>query len=155
MTRITRIDTPADSWRAFLSHGVGALTIIPFVTLRAELLALRKALALPASADMPKDLDEEEWGDIITDLTSGLGPVLETDICQSVGRGLGSTQRDALAFQLRRVLRALQHAETCVDATGSATGALLPLAFARRIEVLLGQGVLPLAWVRQIDVLKF
>lgn len=152
--RINRLEFPAETMRELGPLQGEAQALFTLDAVEAELRWLRKALKLPANPDANADMDNDEWSALIESITNDLGPSPEID---GVGWFLSSSDCDrrALAYQIRRALRAVKHARTCVDADGTATGVLLPATFARRVEVLLGQAVLPLAWVRRLDLLRF
>ena len=85
-----------------------------------------------------------------------IGTTIRSAACEDWSRAATERTRRALAIQIRRVSKALDDAARCVDAHDSpATGAMLPTTFSRRVETLLGRGVLPLAWVRQLDVFRY
>jgi len=155
MSNIIHIDTPALGSQAFNPIGRQALAVIAFSALKEELEALREHLELPAEPLPLDDIEESEWETIITDLLDVLGPLPESGISARWGRVATHRDSQVLTLRLAQALAAIDHAQRCVDSASTATGALLPLSFARRVELLLGGGQLPVAWVRVLDVLRF
>jgi hypothetical protein len=145
--------TPAVPGQKFHLLRREALALFPLADLCEELLALRKALGLRARNKPPDDIEETEWHSIAMDLTITFGPVFSDAACAAWAQRATERDRQALAVQLQRALRAVNDASSLVDSIGSAvTGALLPISFSQRVLVLLGSGDLPVAWVRCIAV---
>lgn len=131
-----------------------ALSVFSEAAIKFELQTLQKLLDLPKKPEKV-DITEDEWREIIEDLLRGLG-AMQIDQMTGYPRLLDDDEwKHALAGRVQSALRAIDYASRTVDPDGSATGLLLPTSYARRLEVLLGTGVLPVAWVRQFDVLRF
>ncbi|MAU46263.1 MAG: hypothetical protein GOVbin2371_7 [Prokaryotic dsDNA virus sp.] len=123
-------------------------------TIEAELKLLRVMLDLPDDP-LATDLDDDEWRDVIEDLMSGLGATSDEDITGYLRLYDEEDWQHAVAYGIDRAIRAVEYTRCMVDSDGGSTGLLLPSSYARRIEALLGRGILPVAWVRVIQVQKF
>ena len=153
--RFEPADSPADTIADIAPMDRDPLSLFHLDDLRDEMELLRDVLNLPARPGKI-DMDDACWDEIIDDLVNNLGPsIVSSAAYEEWGRAATDRTRRALAIQIRRVQKALDHAARCIDAHDSpATGAMLPTTFSRRVETLLGRGVLPLAWVRRLDVFR-
>lgn len=115
----------------------------------AELRVLDKHFAdAPALSKPP---DDEEWAAIIQNFTHRLGPHYESD----TARAARGTLADHEAAAARAQIQAAQRACQAVQRRHEPTGLLLPVAYGRRLEWLLGYGRLPMAWINFLDVCAF
>mgnify|MGYP006865036714 CR=1 FL=1 len=151
MTECEPIQEPATSASFFRQN---VLAIFTVEEIQAEIKALRTTLELDENPESLK-LDNDEWEDIINDLVSCLGPILEGEGLNTWNETATDRDRAAVAQQIHRALSALDAAKTVVDDSGSPTGLLLPVSFARRVDKLLGFGELPVAWVRTLAVTRY
>ena len=146
--KFTEPATSADFYRQ------NVLAIFTAKEVRAELVTFRNTLGLDDAPESLK-MDNDEWEDIINDLASCLGPILESEGLSVWNETATDRDRAAVADHVHWALKALDTAETAEDDSGSPTGLLLPVSFARRVHKLLGFGELPLAWVRTLTVNRF
>jgi len=132
------------------------LALLTVGELVGELRRLRRALATRAP-DTEPDVTSWEWRECIEAFTTRL-PTAEPRIgtLQALAREATETERAALAFQIRRALKACRYVERCPEPDWHSTETLLvPVSYAERLSLVLGQGMLPVAWVRRLDLLRF
>ena len=146
--KLTEPATSADFYRQ------NVLALFTAKEIRSELRIFQKTLELDENPESLK-MDNDEWEDIINDLATCLGPILEKEGLNVWNETATERDRAALAAQVDSALKALDAAEHAVDDSGSPTGILLPVSFARRVHKLLGFGELPVAWVRTLTVSSF
>lgn len=122
--------------------------------IRSELKRLEKILAV--TCDEAPEMDDGEWQDLIAQLLRVVDdrePEISFAEWVRVAQG---PSRMALAFQVRRGLKALQYARRWKGPAHMPTDVvLLPASFSQRLDYLLGTGVLPLAWICRLDLLRF
>ena len=151
MTETEQLEDPATSADFFRQN---VLAIFNVEEIQSELKALRATLQLDENPE-PLKLDNDEWEDIINDLVTCLGPIFESEGLKVWNETATDRDRLAVAQQVRRALSALEAAKNVVDDSGSPTGLLLPVSFARRVDKFLGFGELPVAWVRTLSVTRY
>lgn len=151
MSETEQLIEPAASASFFRQNVLAVFTVDE---IRSELKSIRITLNLDENPE-PLQLDNDEWEDIINDLVSCLGPILESEGLNIWNESATDRDRAALAQQICRGLAALENAEDSVDVSGSPTGLLLPVSFAKRVHKLLGFGELPVAWVRILPLARF
>ena len=151
MTETLKLTEPATSADFYRQN---VLAIFTAAEVRSELKIFQKTLELDESPESLK-MDNDEWEDVINDLATCLGPILESEGLNIWNKTATDRDRAALAAQVDSALKALNAAEKAEDESGSPTGLLLPVSFARRVHKLLGFGELPVAWVRTLTVSSF
>lgn len=98
-----------------------------------------------------------EWASFIYAMKLCFGSLPpETDTLKRALHGTEWHEGAALGLQTRKALKALIFAEENVEKQyGDQACLLLPVTYAQRFEMLIGEGRLPAASVTQFDVLKF
>lgn len=135
-------DFARDSWMIFTPSDI-----------LLEIDVLAQLLGLPKKLKTEIDWSDDEWAEIVMDLTSRLGPVPGSGI--RAASPASPSDLDALGWKVGQLRRALRDAGKIHDETGASTGLLLPASFARRVEYMFGFGGLPIAWVRRLNVRRY
>jgi hypothetical protein len=126
--------------------------VMSFADVDAELKSFERALGGALRAKVDVDITEEEWSALIDRLVHELGRCESDDVVVPLAEAECLALRRRAA-QARKALRYAGRLHS--DGASPTKTALLPVPYARRIELLLGNGELPIAWLLRVDVLEF
>lgn len=151
MSKYKQINEPALMYFEFKSIGKEAISVFSIDSIENELLSLAGKLELSLDTNVDIDISEYDWHTIISDFLQHLGASSEIDTYTILSLQ-NDLQVQTLSFRFQQALKSLKLARYYVDEKGLATGLLLPISFAKRIELLIALAQLPLAWVRVLDI---
>ncbi|MEJ1358300.1 MAG: hypothetical protein RPU42_14430 [Candidatus Sedimenticola sp. (ex Thyasira tokunagai)] len=133
------------------------LAVMTLDELGDELRSLEQAIGVEAPGTQP-DLDDDSWETLLQAVIARLPairPATDT-VRECLHSATFHHDRFALAWRVAQVKRALDDVPSNYGKDYDPTATvLLPVSYARRFSLLIGEGSLPLVWVRALDVCQF